>query len=76
MSARTASAAACRACIAFVGDAAALEAALPGLRSMGSADAAVRSDDGLCRLHGRFVSARARCDRFVRIAADPGAPVG
>ena len=56
--------AACRACIAFRGDATAIEAALPGLRSMGSAYAAVRSDDGLCSLHERFVSARATCAAF------------
>ena len=56
--------AACRACAAFRGDAADIEAALPGLRSMGSAYAAVRSDDGLCRLHERFVSARATCAAF------------
>ena len=56
--------AACRACVAFRGAAADIEAALPGLRSMGSAYAAVRSDDGLCYLHERFVSARAACAAF------------
>ena len=55
---------ACRACASFVDAPAELEAALPGLRSMGSAYAAVRGDDGLCRVHDRFVSARAYCDAF------------
>jgi hypothetical protein len=43
---------------------AALEAALPGLSSLSSAYGAVRADDGLCRVHDRYLAASYRCDRF------------
>ena len=51
----------CRGCLHFNGAAAALEAALPGLTSLGSAHADVRSDDGLCALHARYVTASSIC---------------
>jgi hypothetical protein len=38
-----------------------LEAALPGLSSLSSAYAAVRSQDGICALHDRYVAATSRC---------------
>ena len=34
-----------------------IEKALPGCRSLSSAYAAVRSDDGLCAMHDRYVAA-------------------
>jgi hypothetical protein len=39
----------------------ALEAALPGLRTLSSAHAAVRSEDGLCGVHDRYVAADYGC---------------
>ena len=54
-------AARCESCRHFRGDAAFLEEALPGLASLSSGWASVRGDDGLCRLHDRFVAARATC---------------
>jgi hypothetical protein len=38
-----------------------IEAALPGLSSLSSAYAAVRSDDGICALHDRYVAASSLC---------------
>ncbi len=54
----------CLACRYFVGDAAALEQALPGLPVLSSAQAPSRADDGLCRHHDRHVQARATCAVF------------
>jgi hypothetical protein len=51
----------CANCRHFRDTAAEIEAALPGLRTLSSAHAAVRADDGLCRLHDRYLSARSRC---------------
>jgi hypothetical protein len=42
-----------------------LEAALPGLSALSSAYAAVRSSDGICAVHARYVAASARCPAFV-----------
>ena len=41
-----------------------LEAALPGLSSLSSAYAAVRSQDGICALHDRYVAATSRCTLY------------
>jgi hypothetical protein len=41
-----------------------LEAALPGLSSLSSAYAAVRSDDGICAVHDRYVAASSVCAAF------------
>jgi len=38
-----------------------IEAAFPGLSSLSSAYAAVRSLDGLCRIHDRYVAATSVC---------------
>jgi hypothetical protein len=51
----------CRDCRHFDNSAAALEAALPGLTSLGSAHAAVRADDGICSFHARYVAASSIC---------------
>jgi hypothetical protein len=60
----------CAACVHFRNDAAALEAAFPGLNSLSSALGSVRGDDGLCRRHDGYLSARGWCDEFE--AADGG----
>jgi hypothetical protein len=50
----------------FRNDAAFLERALPGLATLSSGYASVRSDDGLCARHDRYVGARAACADFCR----------
>ncbi len=55
----------CQNCVHFHNDAATIEAAVPGLGSLGSAHACVRADDGLCLKHDRFVTQGSNC-RFFR----------
>jgi hypothetical protein len=52
----------CMGCRHFLYDAAALERALPGLRTLSSAYASVRGSDGLCGVHDRYVASTSRCD--------------
>ncbi len=47
-----------------------IEAALPGLSTLSSAYAAVRSDDGLCAVHDRYVAASSVCAQH-RVLAPP-----
>jgi len=54
-------AASCADCRHFNGRPADVEAALPGLSSLSSAYAAVRSNDGICALHDRYVAASSVC---------------
>ncbi len=54
----------CGHCRYFSGSAAALERALPGVGALSSVLAAVRGDDGLCRLHDRIVRSMAACTHF------------
>ena len=54
----------CSRCNSFRGDAKELELLLPGLTSLSSAYASVRSDDGICVRHDRFVGARSYCADF------------
>jgi hypothetical protein len=56
--------ASCAACAHFRSDPRELEARIPGLRSFGSGFAAVRADDGLCMLHGRYLASSSHCARF------------
>lgn len=51
----------CLTCVNFRNAPTALEAALPGLNSLSSANNASRGDDGLCRKHERFVGPTAHC---------------
>jgi len=51
----------CATCVSFRSDPFELESAIAGLRSFGSGFAAVRSDDGLCARHDRYLSASACC---------------
>jgi len=51
----------CATCVSFRADPFELESAIPGLRSFGSGFAAVRSNDGLCARHDRYLSASACC---------------
>jgi hypothetical protein len=54
----------CGHCRHFGGDAATFERALPGVHALSSGLAAVRGDDGLCRLHDRIVRPMAACAHF------------
>ena len=47
-----------------------IEAALPGLSTLSSAYAAVRSDDGLCAVHDRYLAASSVCAQY-RVLAPP-----
>jgi hypothetical protein len=51
----------CAGCRYFNGHPLDLEAALPGLSSLSSGYAAVRSNDGLCSVHDRYVAANSVC---------------
>ncbi len=54
----------CRDCRHFRNDPAFLEAAYKGLPSLSSAWASVRSDDGLCGRHDRYLTADSFCADF------------
>ena len=65
----------CHDCRHFIDEPSQIEAMIPGLTAMGSARASVRSDDGICDVHDRMVSARDGCDRFSpRLTKDRGRP--
>jgi hypothetical protein len=51
----------CGSCRHFSDSAAQIEAQLPGLRVLSSAYGAVRSQDGLCGVHARYVAAYGSC---------------
>lgn len=57
-------------CTHFRNDPAFLEQAFGGLTSLGSAYASVRAEDGICLLHGRYLTARASCPEFERVGAN------
>ena len=54
----------CARCQHFDNSPTLLEAAIPGLRTLGSGYGAVRGSDGICQLHDRYLSARYGCDDF------------
>ena len=54
----------CGSCVHFRNDPAYLETLFAGLAALSSADASVRADDGHCRRHDRYLSARAGCADF------------
>jgi len=54
----------CAACTFFCSDPQELESRIAGLRSLGSGFASVRSGDGLCEKHGRYLRASACCSSF------------
>jgi hypothetical protein len=55
---------ACIGCRHFSNEPLALEAAFSGLSALSSAFASVRSNDGLCNLHDRYVAGSAHCASF------------
>lgn len=54
----------CCECRHFRNDAKYLEAAFKGLASLSSAYGSVRSDDGICVRHDRYLGARSSCADF------------
>jgi hypothetical protein len=54
----------CAHCVHFTTNERDLEAALRGVNSLSSLYASVRADDGLCRLHSRYLNARSSCAKF------------
>lgn len=54
----------CGRCIHFRNDASFLEEAFSGLAVLSSAQGSVRGWDGICSLHGRYLSQRASCAKF------------
>jgi hypothetical protein len=65
----------CANCRHFNGHPLDIEAALPGLSSLSSAYAAVRSNDGICVLHDRYVAASSLCAGYAREFTDVPAPL-
>jgi hypothetical protein len=55
---------ACRGCTHFHNDPRYLEAAFPGLNTLGSAYGSTRAEDGICELRGIYLSAGQWCERF------------
>ncbi len=51
----------CQSCAHFSHAAPDIEAAFPNLTSLSSAYAAVRANDGLCGLHGRYLAHSSVC---------------
>jgi hypothetical protein len=43
-----------------------IESQMPGMRSLGSAYAAVRAADGICRRHDRYLGPASRCGEYQR----------
>jgi hypothetical protein len=68
-------AACCASCRHFRDDPGYLERSFPGWRSLGSAFGSARADDGICELHGRYLSARQWCARHLPGREGP-APAG
>jgi hypothetical protein len=58
----------CSSCRHFRRAADELEAELPHLRTLSSAYAAVRSDDGLCGVHNRYVASYYVCAAYQSVA--------
>jgi hypothetical protein len=54
----------CLNCRHFRNDPRYLESVFKGMTILGSAYASVRSNDGICLLHDRYLSADACCDSF------------
>ena len=61
----------CRSCNYFRNDAKYLETAFKGLTSLSSGYGSVRSDDGICLRHDRYLSARSSCSGFQPATSHP-----
>ena len=58
----------CLSCQFFENAPALIESSIPGLSTLSSAYAAVRSEDGICAIHDRYVAASSFCAAF----SEPG----
>jgi hypothetical protein len=56
----------CGACSHFNNAVASIEPAIHGLRVMGSAYSSVRSNDGICAVHDKYLSAQHGCLDFLQ----------
>jgi hypothetical protein len=65
----------CRACNHFRNDAKYLETVFKGLTSLSSGYGSVRSDDGVCLRHDRYLSALSSCADFLAVTSHPIAPL-
>lgn len=54
----------CLHCVHFRNDPAYLETAFSGLTALSSSYGSARADDGICRRHDRYLSARSTCPDF------------
>jgi hypothetical protein len=54
----------CGHCAHFRNDPAFLEVAFGGLNALSSARGSVRGNDGVCVVHGRYLTAGASCPKF------------
>jgi hypothetical protein len=61
----------CARCRFFDPAARVIESELPGLRILSSAYSSVRSDDGLCRQHQRYVAASSICAGYRHLTEVP-----
>jgi len=59
----------CARCESFRGEGRDFEILLPGLTALSSGYASVRSDDGICARHDRFVAAKSCCADFSPLTA-------
>jgi len=59
----------CGHCVFFANSPETIEAAFPGLSAMSSASASVRSQDGLCGKHDRYLAFRDVCPDFKSVSA-------
>ena len=59
----------CSSCRHFAATAGEIETRLPGLPALGSGYGSVRSSDGLCRLHDRYLAAASSCPFHARVDA-------
>jgi len=64
--------ASCRGCAHFLNDPLEMERLLPGLASFCSGSASVRADDGVCRLHDRYLRASDHCDQWQNRTVESG----
>jgi hypothetical protein len=61
----------CGTCRYFDNQPETFERTFPGLVSFGSGHASVRDDDGLCRLHDRYLSIRSSCRQHASVVTSP-----
>jgi len=65
--------ASCRSCTHFRNDPKYLEAEFPGWTALGSAYGSTRAEDGICGLHGIYLSARQWCAQHEPGGGSPNA---